>query len=69
VLLGMDAERRTLMLPSSGTLGFLPGIPPRCHRPSGYVAARVDYLYQLYSSSSAYLAASGGIRRSRISRS
>jgi hypothetical protein len=60
VLLGMDAERRTLMLPSSGTLGFLPGIPPRSVTDrQGYVAARVDYLNHLFSSN-AYLAASAG---------
>ncbi len=57
VLLGMDAERRTVAVPSSGTLAFLPGIPPRSVTDrQGYVAARVDYLNHLFSSN-AYLVA------------
>ncbi|HVL69713.1 MAG TPA: FtsX-like permease family protein [Vicinamibacterales bacterium] len=57
VLLGMDADRRAIDLPSAGTLGFLPGIPPRSVTDrQGYVQARVDYLNHLFSSN-AYLAA------------
>ncbi len=57
VLLGMDSERRTVAVPSSGTLAFLPGIPPRSVTDrQGYVAARVDYLNHLFSSN-AYLVA------------
>ena len=57
VLLGMDSERRALSLPSAGTLGFLPGIPPRSVTDrQGYVQARVDYLNHLFSSN-AYLVA------------
>jgi hypothetical protein len=57
VLLGMDAERRALALPSAGTLAFLPGIPPRSVTDrQGYVQARVDYLNHLFSSN-AYLVA------------
>jgi hypothetical protein len=57
VLLGLDSERRALSLPSAGTLGFLPGIPPRSVTDrQGYVQARVDYLNHLFSSN-AYLVA------------
>jgi FtsX-like permease family len=57
VLLGSDGERRAISLPSSGTLGFLPGIPPRSVTDrQGYVQARVDYLNHLFSSN-AYLVA------------
>jgi hypothetical protein len=57
VLLGMDGDRRPIDLPSAGTLGFLPGIPPRSVTDrQGYVQARVDYLNHLFSSN-AYLAA------------
>jgi len=57
VLLGMDSERRALSLPSAGTVGFLPGIPPRSVTDrQGYVQARVDYLNYLFSSN-AYLVA------------
>ena len=57
VLLGMDADRRAIDLPSAGTLGFLPGIPPRSVTDrQGYVQARVDYLNHLFSSN-AYLVA------------
>jgi hypothetical protein len=60
VLLGMDAERRTVMMPSSGSLAFLPGIPPRSVTDrQGYVAARVDYLNHLFSSNAYLVAASG----------
>jgi MFS family permease len=58
VLLGMDADRRAIDLPAAGTLGFLPGIPPRSVTDrQGYVQARVDYLNHLFSSN-AYLVAS-----------
>jgi hypothetical protein len=44
-------------VPSAGTLGFLPGIPPRSVTDrQGYVQARVDYLNYLFSSN-AYLVA------------
>ena len=57
VLLGMDAERRAISRPSAGTIGFLPGIPPRSVTDrQGYVQARVDYLNHLFSSN-AYLVA------------
>jgi hypothetical protein len=57
VLLGMDHDRRAIDLPSAGTLGFLPGIPPRSVTDrQGYVQARVDYLNHLFSSN-AYLVA------------
>jgi hypothetical protein len=57
VLMGMDEERRTVALPSSGSLAYLPGIPPRTVTDrQGYVAARVDYLNHLFSSN-AYLVA------------
>jgi hypothetical protein len=57
VLLGMDAERRPIARPSAGTVGFLPGIPPRSVTDrQGYVQARVDYLNHLFSSN-AYLVA------------
>jgi hypothetical protein len=55
VLLGMDAERRAIDTPAAGTVGFLPGIPPRSVTDrQGYVQARVDYLNHLFSSN-AYL--------------
>ena len=57
VLLGADAERRAITLPMAGTVGFLPGIPPRSVTDrQGYVQARVDYLNHLFSSN-AYLIA------------
>jgi hypothetical protein len=57
VLLGTDVERRAIALPAAGTLGFLPGIPPRSVTDrQGYVQARVDYLNHLFSSN-AYLVA------------
>ena len=57
VLLGMDADRRAIDMPAAGTLGFLPGIPPRSVTDrQGYVQARVDYLNHLFSSN-AYLVA------------
>jgi hypothetical protein len=57
VLLGMDSQRRALSLASAGTVGFLPGIPPRSVTDrQGYVQARVDYLNHLFSSN-AYLVA------------
>jgi hypothetical protein len=58
VLLGLDRERRPLDVPGSGTVAFLPGIPPRSVTDrQGYVQARLDYLNHLFSSN-AYLAAS-----------
>lgn len=57
VLLGSDAERRAIAVPGAGTLGFLPGMPPRTVTDrQGYVQARVDYLNHLFSSN-AYLVA------------
>src|SRR5215470_9130446 len=50
VLLGMDAQRKTLFAPDSGTLAFLPGTPPRTVTDrQGFVQARVDYLNYLFS--------------------
>lgn len=66
VLLGMDAERRAIDAPSGGTVGFLPGIPPRSVTDrQGYVQARVDYLNHLFSSN-AYLV--GGAENPEIGR-
>ena len=65
VLLGMDSERRAISLPSAGTFGFLPGIPPRSVTDrQGYVQARVDYLNHLFSSNAYLVAGSRQCRRS-----
>lgn len=57
VLLGADMSKKPVLVPASGVVGFLPGMPPRsiADRQS-YVSARIDYLNYL-SSTDAYLAA------------
>ena len=51
VTLGLDSQRKTLTTSASGTIAFLPGIPPRTvNDRQGYVQARVDYLNHLFSS-------------------
>ncbi|MBI4489494.1 MAG: ABC transporter permease [Deltaproteobacteria bacterium] len=57
VLLGADMQRRPVLAPSGGVIGFLPGMPPRSISDrQSYVSARIDYLNYL-SSTDAYLAA------------
>lgn len=57
VLLGADLERKPVLVPSGGVIGFLPGMPPRSISDrQSYVSARIDYLNYL-SSTDAYLAA------------
>ena len=57
VLLGADLQRRPVLVPSGGVIGFLPGMPPRSISDrQSYVSARIDYLNYL-SSTDAYLAA------------
>jgi len=63
VIVGMDEQRRSITAPASGTMGFLPGTPPRSVTDrQGYVQARVDYMNYLFSST-AYLVASLGNTR------
>ncbi len=58
VLIGLDPQRQTIRTASSGTIAFLPGIPPKTVSDrQGYVQARVDYLNHLFSSN-AYVVAS-----------
>jgi len=55
VLLGADLQRRPVLVPAAGVLGFLPGMPPRSISDrQSYVSARIDYLNYL-SSTDAYL--------------
>ena len=57
VLLGADLNKRPVLVPASGIVGFLPGMPPRSISDrQSYVSARIDYLNYL-SSTDAYLAA------------
>ncbi|HWP57082.1 MAG TPA: hypothetical protein VNL14_04230 [Candidatus Acidoferrales bacterium] len=57
VLLGADFQKKPVLAPTSGVIGFLPGMPPRSISDrQSYVAARIDYLNYL-SSTDAYLAA------------
>jgi hypothetical protein len=57
VLLGADMQKKPVLVPSSGVIGFLPGMPPRTISDrQSYVSARIDYLNYL-SSNDAYLAA------------
>jgi hypothetical protein len=57
VLLGADLNKKPVLVPAGGVLGFLPGIPPRSISDrQSYVSARIDYLNYL-SSTDAYLAA------------
>ncbi|HEY1266880.1 MAG TPA: ABC transporter permease [Candidatus Binatia bacterium] len=57
ILLGADMEKKPVLVPGGGVIGFLPGIPPRsiADRQS-FVSARIDYLNYL-SSNDAYLVA------------
>ena len=56
VLLGADLNKKPVLIPASGIIGFLPGMPPRgISDRQSYVSARIDYLNYL-SSTDAYLA-------------
>ena len=56
VLLGADLNKKPVLIPASGIVGFLPGMPPRgISDRQSYVSARIDYLNYL-SSTDAYLA-------------
>jgi len=56
VLLGADVSKKPVLVPASGIVGFLPGMPPRSISDrQSYVSARIDYLNYL-SSTDAYLA-------------
>ena len=57
VLLGADMDKKPVLVPGGGVIGFLPGMPPRsiADRQS-FVSARIDYLNYL-SSNDAYLVA------------
>src|SRR5215467_5209731 len=56
VLLGADLNKKPVLVPASGIVGFLPGMPPRSISDrQSYVSARIDYLNYL-SSTDAYLA-------------
>jgi hypothetical protein len=55
VLLGADLSKKPVLVPASGIIGFLPGMPPRSISDrQSYVSARIDYLNYL-SSTDAYL--------------
>ncbi len=55
VLLGADLSKKPVLVPASGIVGFLPGMPPRSISDrQSYVSARIDYLNYL-SSTDAYL--------------
>ena len=55
VLLGADLNKKPVLVPASGIVGFLPGMPPRSISDrQSYVAARIDYLNYL-ASTDAYL--------------
>ncbi|HWH77448.1 MAG TPA: FtsX-like permease family protein, partial [Candidatus Binatus sp.] len=57
VLLGADLAKKPVLVPASGIVGFLPGMPPRgISDRQSYVAARIDYLNYL-ASTDAYLVA------------
>ncbi len=57
VLLGADLDKRPVLVPGGGVIGFLPGMPPRSISDrQSFVSARIDYLNYL-SSTDAYLAA------------
>ena len=58
VLVGMDPGRRSLSVPASGVLAFLPGMPPlTVNDRQAYVQARLDYLNHLFAGN-AYVVAS-----------
>lgn len=55
VLLGADLSKKPVLVPASGIVGFLPGMPPRSISDrQSYVSARIDYLNYL-ASTDAYL--------------
>jgi hypothetical protein len=55
VLLGADLNKKPVLIPASGIVGFLPGMPPRSISDrQSYVSARIDYLNYL-ASTDAYL--------------
>ncbi|HXG53255.1 MAG TPA: FtsX-like permease family protein [candidate division Zixibacteria bacterium] len=57
VLLGADLDRKAVLLPAGGVIGFLPGMAPRSVSDrQSYVSARIDYLNHL-ASTDAYLVA------------
>jgi ABC-type lipoprotein release transport system permease subunit len=56
VLLGADLSKKPVLVPASGIVGFLPGMPARSISDrQSFVSARIDYLNYL-SSTDAYLA-------------
>jgi len=56
VLLGADLNKKPVLVPAGGIVGFLPGMPPRSISDrQSFVAARIDYLNHL-ASTDAYLA-------------
>jgi hypothetical protein len=58
IVLGTDADRTGLSAATSGTIAFLPGLPPRTVTDrQGYVQARVDYLNYLFNSNAYVVAA------------
>jgi len=64
VLLGADLSKKPVLVPASGIVGFLPGMPPRSISDrQSYVSARIDYLNYL-SSTDAYLV--GAMENPRI---
>ena len=55
VLLGADLNKKPVLVPAGGVIGFLPGMPPRSISDrQSFVSARIDYLNYL-SSTDAYL--------------
>jgi MFS family permease len=63
-LLGADLSKKPVLVPASGIVGFLPGMPPRSISDrQSYVSARIDYLNYL-SSTDAYLV--GAMENQRI---
>ena len=55
VLLGGDVNKKPVLVPAGGVVGFLPGMPPRSISDrQSFVSARIDYLNYL-SSTDAYL--------------
>jgi hypothetical protein len=55
VLLGGDLNKKPVLVPAGGVVGFLPGMPPRSISDrQSFVSARIDYLNYL-SSTDAYL--------------
>ena len=63
VLLGADLNKKPVLIPASGIVGFLPGMPPRSISDrQSYVAARIDYLKYL-ASSDAYLVGTANNKR------